>query len=369
MHLFCIGAILLITSFFIKKNRFLYYAQILFLVLVAANNTANADYDNYLNGYRNMFDYHGLISEPIYWVLAKASFFWGLDFQGYRYLFFSIAFIVFGYAVWKLSEFPNIILGLYFLYPFTMDVVQMRSLMANSLVLFAIVKLQNYINSNNKRDLITSIMLICVATGFHYFAVSASIMYLAVLSKKTIYRYFPSLVAAGVVVLVLLIVFGARINGKVIELGITEKAASYLENGSKIGGYLLSVFIMRMIFILICWLAIHSPVRKNYMEKDRLTANSQFQFKCICLLSLYVFLELFVSMEIERISRVALILGYILLTNSKLVSHRNNYRIIRVLLLSFAFGYFYIMYFRHFAVSSNWFEYTFVPIFENNLLN
>ena len=43
-----------------------------------------------------------------------------------------------GYAVWKLAEFPNLILGGYFLYPFSMDVIQMRSLMSYALVLFAI---------------------------------------------------------------------------------------------------------------------------------------------------------------------------------------------------------------------------------------
>lgn len=370
MHLIWIGVLLLILSIFIKKNKFLYLAQILFMVLVAANNNMNADYVNYLNGYRYMFNYHGLISEPIFWLLARTSNIIGLDFLGYRYIFFGIAFILLGYVIWKLAEFPNIILGFYFLYPFSMDVIQMRSLMANALVLFAILKLQNYINSKNIRDIIISIVLVAVATGFHFFAAASAIMYLALISEKTFKRYLPRFLALGIVVLLALAAFGSRINAKLTELGIIEKVASYQEGDSKIGGYLLSVLILRVMFIMICWLAMHVPSADDGFEgKDTLRSNNQFQFRCICLLSLYVFLELFVSMEIERISRVNLILGYILMTNTKLITERNNHRIIKCFIYAFVIGYFYIMYFRHFAESSNWFEYAFKPIFENNLLN
>lgn len=208
-----------------------------------------------------------------------------------------------------------------------------------------------------------------MATGFHYFAITAAIVYLAMISKKTFYKNIPRLVATGIAIILALTIFGSRINVKLMELGIIEKVAYYQEYDSKIGGYLLSVFILRVIFILICWLAIHPPATDYFEGKDTLTSNNQFQFRCICLLSLYAFLELFVSMEIERISRVTLILGYILLTNSKMVSERNNYRVIKCFIFVFVIGYFYIMYFRHFAASSNWFGYTFIPIFENNMLN
>lgn len=369
MHLIWIGVLLLILSIFIKKNKILYLAQILFLILVAANNTSNADYINYFNGYRYMFDYHGLISEPIYWLLARISNFIGLDFQGYRYLFFGVAYILLGYAVWKLAEFPNIILGFYFLYPFSMDVIQMRSLMANALVLLAVLKLQNYLETTNTKDIIISIALVVLATGFHYFAFVSIIIYFAIISGKTVTQYLPRFVAIGIAVLLVLAIFGSKIILKLTELGIIEKAVSYQEYDSKIGGYLLSVLILRLILIMICWLAIHSPSLDCVEGIDILKLNNRFQFRCICLLSIYVIVELFVSMEIERISRITLILAYILLTNSKLIIERNNYRIIKTFMFVFVIGYFYIMYFRHFATSSNWFEYAFMPIFENNLLN
>ena len=87
MHLILVGVFLLILSIYVKKNKYLYLVQILFFVLVAANNTMNPDYMNYLNGYRYIFDYHGVISEPLYWLLAMMSYFIGLDFQEYRYVF------------------------------------------------------------------------------------------------------------------------------------------------------------------------------------------------------------------------------------------------------------------------------------------
>ena len=369
MQLIWIGIVLLILSMIVKKNKYLYLAQILFLVLVAANNIMNPDYLNYLNGYRYMFDYHGLISEPIYWLLARTSNFIGLDFQGYRYLFFGISYILLGYAIWELAEYPNSILGFYFLYPFSMDVIQMRSLIANALVLLAILKLQKYVNGKSTRNIVISILLVVLAMGFHYFAIASAVIYLAMISKETINKYLPRFVALGIAALVMLIIFGSELTVKLTELGILEKAVSYQEPDSRIGGYLLGVFILRVMLVMICWVAIHSP-GSNYLDcTGTLKSNNRFQFRCICLLSVYVFLELFVSMEIERISRIALILAFILLTNSKLNTENNNYRVIKSFLLIFVVAYFYIMFFRHFATSSNWFEYAFLPIFERNLLN
>lgn len=369
MYLIWIGLLLLIIAVYLKRNKYLYIIQIAYLWFVAANNTWNADYVNYMNGYQFVFDYHGLISEPIYWFLAKISNYIGLDFQGYRYLFFGIAYIVLGVSIWKLAIYPNIIIGLYFLYPFSLDVIQMRSLMANSLVIFAVWKMQLYINNNNTKDLISSIVFVILATGFHYSAIAAAIIYLALISKQTFNRYFPKLVGIATVALAVIVIFRTQISNKFMELGIIEKVTLYQTYDSEIGGYLISVFVLRCIFVLICWLAIHSPGKEFFENKNIIISNNQFLFRSVCVLSLYAFLELFVSMEIERISRVTLILGYVLLTNLSNISQRNNYRIIKGLVVIFVAGYFYIMYFRHFAVSSNWFDYTFIPIFENNLLN
>ena len=92
--------------------------QILYLWIVASCNTLNPDYINYLNGYEHIFDYHGIISEPIYWAFARLSVNCGLDFLGYRFLFYGVALVLLGFGIWKLSNCPNLVLGLYFFYPF-----------------------------------------------------------------------------------------------------------------------------------------------------------------------------------------------------------------------------------------------------------
>lgn len=369
MYLIWIGLLLLIASVLFRNNKYLYVVQIVFLWLVAANNTWNADYTNYINGYRFMFNYHGLISEPIYWLLARISYFAGLDFQGFRYLFFGIAYIVLGIGIWKLAEFPNIIMGLYFLYPFSVDVIQMRGLMANAFAIIMVWEIREFVNKGKRRGLSLSILFIVLAAGFHYSAIAFAIVYLAILSKQTFRKHFPKFVGLGIIAIAIMVIFSSRINGKLIELGILEKAISYQSYDYKIGGYLISVFALRCIFILICWLAIYSPKKENAVNGCEMLLSNQFLFRCTILLSLYAFLELFVSMEIERISRVALILGYILLTDTAVISRKNNYWAIKVLMMMFVVVYFYIMYFRHFSASTNWFNYAFTPIFENNLLN
>ncbi len=364
-----LGIALLIAALIVKKNKVLYRIQLLYLWLVASNNNGNADYVNYLNGYVNIFNYNGKISEPFYWMLARISNFIGLDFLGYRYLFFALALIALGIGIWKLSVFPNVILALYFVYPFTMDVVQMRTMMSNALVLLSIWKIKQYTEESKSKHLIVSIMLFIIALGFHYSSIAAVIVYCALLSKDMLRKSIVKLLSLGLICVLTILVFGTQINNKLIALGILEKAINYQDSGLNVGGYIICVFLSRIIFVVICWLSVHSSKKIRDQRLVNKYHSNEFLLKCVGLLSIYAILELTITMEIERISRIALITGYSLICNASVFARNDNYRIIKVMTFLFVLGYFYVMFFRHFAPSSNWFEYAFLPIFENNLMN
>lgn len=368
MILIGIGLLLLVCSIFANKSRNLYVIQVVYMWLVASFNTDNPDYFHYWNGYTHIKGYAGNISEPLYWAVAKFTHAIGLDFQGFRCVVFAIALLALSYAIWKLTNKPNLLLGIYFIYPFTVDVVQMRGMVANAFVMVAILLLITYKEKAKGKYLLMSFAMVVLATGFHYSAASAAIIYLALVSKKNIEKAIIYCGIALVAVAGVFVAFYSKIMSAVLGAGVVDKFSGYQETGTNVGGFILSLFALQWLFVFICYFGLHGPKVEGFDYESSVWTKNSFMFKIVVLNTCLAISEVLISMELERITRVGTLIGFCMLCNIAEHNEAEHKNIIRLAGLAYVLMSFFVLMFIHQSDVGLWFDYTFMSVFENNII-
>lgn len=366
MTLLGIGIILFCISIFIKNNKTYFIVQLFYLWFIASFNNDNPDYFNYINGYDHILNYNGTISEPLYWIFNRFFVSLGFDYQQARCVYFGIAFCILAYGIWKMSSMPNRILGLYFLYPFATDVIQVRTLMANAFLILAIYFLSDYNETDSKKRLWFSIISILLGIGFHYACAFGVVIYLALLKNEQLKNNIIKMALLVALVVIIFAIFGGKIFNRLVDLGIIEKVGEYQSSGVNVGGYISGLIIFRILLVLLSAISLHLPLSSgNYgnatIKKD------YFLFKCVLWLSLFAIAEITVSMEMERISRVPLVIAEILWTRRISISESTNARIMTVFMYFYMILYFGFVMFFHYSEGMNWLNFVFLPIFKNNI--
>lgn len=140
-------------------------------------NTYNADFNTYRRIYSGYYPNHewGFI-----WI---CNFFYhcGISFQHFRIILSFILIYIFYITLKSYSKDTFIILLLYFLFPFALDCVQLRTTIANIIILMAI----RVLLSGKKGTKICFAMMVMLAASMHYFAY---IFLILLLSPKKISR-------------------------------------------------------------------------------------------------------------------------------------------------------------------------------------
>lgn len=86
-----------------------------------------------------------------------------LSFEGFRIIFLVSAFIVMWMGILRLGTNKNIVLGLFAIYPFTMDAIQIRTFMAVSIMIYA----THYLRQNVRFSKSKFIACVILSTLFH----------------------------------------------------------------------------------------------------------------------------------------------------------------------------------------------------------
>ncbi|WP_313630831.1 EpsG family protein [Enterococcus devriesei] len=125
------------------KNNKIYSMIVPFIMmwLIWAGNTSNADY----RLYQNIFNYMRSTGDKSYGgvEIGFGRLMWfcgeiGLDYQGFIFLVSFLCLLLYTWAFFRLTKFPNIIFLLYFFFPFFLDVMQLRNALASAIVANAI---------------------------------------------------------------------------------------------------------------------------------------------------------------------------------------------------------------------------------------
>lgn len=165
-----------IIAFIRKNSNIVYCALMLLLILLMAGNIYNGDMHLYIFNYENILEpsYKGGF-EFGYQLLAKISANLGLN---YNQFLLVISILGLGLISSTIKLFTNrisYVLGLYFIYPFIWDVVQIRNFLAMSIIIYGI----RYLISENK-NYYKYILCVLLASTVHV----SSLFYLFLILVK-----------------------------------------------------------------------------------------------------------------------------------------------------------------------------------------
>ena len=163
--------VLMVFNFLYKKNKILFILSLSLMWCIMTFISGNADEGVYLSRFFNANEWL-LNSELLFQLLNVICYKIGLTFVEYKGVLAFIYILLFGSTIWKLSKYPNIVLSLFFLCPFTLHASQLRFALASAIFAFGYKYLFiDYSNEEKKRFFYPSdlkfLLLIVIATFIH----------------------------------------------------------------------------------------------------------------------------------------------------------------------------------------------------------
>lgn len=366
MNLILLGIVLLVSSLIFRKKIF-YLLLVSYLWILFAFSFGNADYMSYYNLY-SIYG-HGDISGIANVLFKYACYFCynrGLAYADFLIIEATIGLFNISFVVFKLSKKPIFVIVLYFIYPFMMDVTQVRFFVASS---FALMGLYLYIAKISQNKKLSSMfylfIFVTISALYHVSCFAYYIMLFLPLVKKIRKQSL----------LLIILLFEILIYFNFSNL------ASLVTSESNINEYLskkMSVFsyIFMIVYFTLMLILVHFSSRRCYdyynIKQKKFTELVFY----INLLMLSFGLLAFIANEFMRLFRIVTILDYIICTNNifSFVKNRklkfvdiNKKTILLNLRLNITMVLFCIVSNIMF-ISSMYMDTVILPIFEQNIL-
>uniref|UniRef100_UPI004055F417 EpsG family protein n=1 Tax=Agathobacter sp. TaxID=2021311 RepID=UPI004055F417 len=383
---YVVGIILGICSIFKKKSKYLFGILFLYAWIMFGFNINNPDYWSYRIAYEG---FSFTADEPVFILLCNFFRWLHIDYQIFVIIISFVGLILIAKTIMDFSPYPNIVFCLYLIYPFCIDVVQIRSFFAVSLVIYAIRFIINYRLNHEKKNIFLFIIFIILATGFHYSAILYLIIGIQFFEPQKHKFMVYVVVPITFVFFVMNITSFVPVISDVIGSHKTESWVEVKNASSFL--FQLRIVIVRGALIVLCIFANHCKKldRIYYIQKAKILniqlINEEYASRNECVLNtnrmvnntffisiiyilLYIFFEIFLSPQYERMIRPALVLGMILLSRYIYVLEKKNRNILIFFMFMYMILYFInIMYFSE-SNGKLWFQTVFRMVFENNLL-
>lgn len=371
-----------ILGFLKKKNNGILIILVGIAWIVYAFNTANPDYVAYKEHYNNVAIHY---SEPLYCLMQQVFFKAGFSFQAFLCVEAALGLGITVKAISMMSPYPNAVFGLYMIYPFVYDVVQVRSFFAQAFLLLAVAFMLKYKETRLKRYAVLFFCLLLISVGFHYSGILFSPLAILFLDEKKHKVGLSLIVPLLIISIPLYVQIAIPIASKTIGLA---KTLSWIEIGSVKS-------VLGMVKLLAVRLMIPALIYLTYVigggsrwratcdiniEQQREDSNRQYdsirykQNKILVLVVVYlaafISMEMFIDGQYSRIARANLIIEYILFSRIiTTVNNNSNKRILWGLMIMFSLMQ--LADSSMFLALSNgdlWFNYVFRAVFENSLI-
>lgn len=239
--------VLIISNLWIstKKNRKLKNILLLAFIIhssyLVISSQNNADYDAYFRAYNsgggNTFEFGFNLLIKIF------------NSMGANYSIFLLSIYLFGlylryFSIKRLRGNCNYIFGLFYLFPFPVDVVQIRTFLALSIIIFGMT----YILSDKYQDKLKFIIFVLLASSIH--TVSFIMLFMLLIGKfnkkfKKILLYVAFIVSSVFIIDLLINNFTSDILKMLLSLISSEKTNIYAKGG-------FTVTYLFYIFCLVC---------------------------------------------------------------------------------------------------------------------
>lgn len=318
-----------ISSVINKKNNLIHYALIIFMWILFWGNYFNSDLLNYKYLYDNIIEGgSGFTTSQIGLVflmkqLSRARI------QYYQFImitsFFSLLLIA--NTVHRYAKNPQLVFILYFIYPFMLDIVQIKHFFAMSIVIFCF----KYLEKNSKIDKLKFILGIILASSFHL--ISVIFLPLIIVDKIRIKWLF--VFVAFLFTITVPMVYSNYFYKFIINFINEDRIKSYFDNRANYGfvlQYTIQIFILILIYA--------SNLLLKTKDKYKLFSLNMLKVN-IYLISLFpVYM---INGTFERGFRMIAILNYIVFSNAILFSKKNE-KILNIFIL-FVFSFFMFLYY------------------------
>ena len=147
-----------------KKSKISTIYILIVAVCLAAMRYESADLSNYVYEYAHAGDTSVEMRYLGYSFVIKFFFKTGMSFETYMFCFYTICFGILVWAIGKLTWSVNCVLSFYLIYAYGLDVIQMKSLLSECIIMIAVAFLIRKIYQNSKARNGNKI-LICIIYG------------------------------------------------------------------------------------------------------------------------------------------------------------------------------------------------------------
>ncbi len=357
-------------SFMKKNSRLIAVFLITWASIVFVFSTKNAD----LVAYQNNYLYGGNISEPIFVKLEELFRSFDFSYAFFRGFLCLLGFFLIAKTFFDLSPYPNVCLFLYLLYPFCLDVVQVRSFVSCAIVIFSIRFILDFHKTHKKRNILFFFIGIAAATGFHYSAalfIVLSVLFLN-LRKRTYFICFL------LPVLILFLLTQLPRFGSLVEaISGSDRPLYWLYVKKNITIFrILRLILTRGCFLLMLWMWTKTSKSNDLLvngnseiiEKENALSENQILLLSYIYISLFTVLEITIAGDYERLNRVATVIGGILFTRQIYTANPRNKRAMWIIsVLAYVVLFLSVMYGMS-NQDGRYINAVFRQVFENNPL-
>lgn len=374
MILLVLYIVLIFINLNYRKSKLCFLSLLLYMWILFGWSYGNADWNIYTNRYNN-FEELSSRTEVLFTTLVRGGHFLGMEYRGFLIAISGVCLLLLAKTIFDLSSEPGLVLSLYAIFCFPMDITQVRFFIAFSVVCFGFRYLFKYKETKEKKLLIKWIITVVVACNIHMLTMLILVLLIPVFFKRKV-----TIIVTAVVNIIFIL--ASSLKSKIfalIALFLGEGKASLVMNqASKYDFAKVSYVWFKTIFIFSGFLAVYFCIMyffKKYDKKygivlntDKKTLESQLAFTMDCNIIILVIIGLItVTTDFYRIQQIIVFMSYLIYSNY-LQPHekgkwKKNNLVIIVPAVLFAFGALYNL-----VLNSANIETVFLPIFYNNVI-
>lgn len=365
MFLFAVYILLIICNYIWRKSKPLYIVDFLYMWILMGWNHSVADYSVYYTRYTQPEKYSTL--EPLYSFFQDVGKYFALDYNHFLILMSFIFLLIRLIVIWHLSNRPNFVVGLYLLFPFVMDICQIRVFYATSIILVGVF----FLVKDKKTGTFLFLISWIVACMIHAACVFYIIILVArVVNSKNIRKYKRICITVCLILYMLLVsgVLYWLVDIMSSLLGFGNKFVQTTISTSK--AYKVTHRLVYMIEIILFSCMIDVLLKQTNKYCKKLNSDSGYWFFLFCykvncgLLLILPFA--WFSGDVYRVQHGILLVFYIFFSNIRGVGGRRiGYFSISEIILACFIVVFVILFLVGLPSLRNT---VFLPVFFNNSL-
>lgn len=322
-----ISVVIVVLNLVLKKSKLLYFVTFLWMGLLMAGTYGIADENIYISRYNDPSIWSSTTEFLYSWIILLFKNL-GMSYVGFKLTITFVQLILIFSTIWKYGTYPNIVVALYFLFPFPLHIAQMRSGLATSIFIWGLryiiqddgtIKLKKLkLTSNDIKYICTILIASCIHT--------ASIGWLVLLIAKKMSIKFNIMFALILNILILFVLSPENILRIINVFGGGTRISAYFSQAYQLSsarqyGNLISIMFTAFIFIV---LAIYI-----FRHNKTVTGVDQSSLLMKCNISILFILAVVIRYtgEIYRLQEGLVILNYLLVLNS---INSNKFRINKI---------------------------------------